>query len=63
VNGVIRGIAFNLPSFSTAVVTLHLSPIILLVALMVALAMGVVGGFLPARRAAKLHVTEALRRA
>jgi ABC-type lipoprotein release transport system permease subunit len=63
VNGVIRGVAFNLPSFSTAVVTLHLSPIILLVALMVALTMGVVGGLLPARRAARLRVTEALRRA
>jgi putative ABC transport system permease protein len=63
VNTVIRGVAFNLASFSTAVVTLHLSPTILLVAFLLATLMGVLGGFFPARRAAGLRVTEALRRA
>jgi putative ABC transport system permease protein len=63
INVLIHGVAFNLASFTTAVVTLRLSPIILLVALILAMVMGVFGGFLPARRAARLRVTEALRRA
>lgn len=63
VNVLIRGVAFNLASFSTAVVTLRLSPLILLVALVLAGTMGILGGLLPARRAARLRVTEALRRA
>jgi putative ABC transport system permease protein len=63
VNVLIHGVAFNLASFTTAVVTLHLSPMILLVALTLAVVMGVFGGFLPARRAARLRVIEALRRA
>jgi ABC-type antimicrobial peptide transport system permease subunit len=63
VNGLLRGVAFNLASFSTAVVHLQLSPMILLVALMLAIVMGIFCGFLPARRAARLQVTEALRRA
>ena len=63
VNVVMQGVAFQLPSFSTAVVTLRLSPFILLVALGLALLMGLLGGFLPARRAARLRVTDALRRA
>ncbi len=63
VNGLIHGVAFNLASFSTAVVTLQLSPTILLVALILAVSMGAFGGLLPARRAAQLRVTEALRRA
>jgi ABC-type antimicrobial peptide transport system permease subunit len=63
VNVLVRGVAFNLASFSTAVVTLQLSPVILLVAFLLATGMGVLGGFLPARRAARLRVTEALRRA
>jgi len=63
INVLIHGVAFNLASFTTAVVTLRLSPLILLVALLLALVMGVFGGFLPARRAARLRVTEALRRA
>jgi putative ABC transport system permease protein len=63
VNVLIQGVAFNLASFTTAVVTLHLSPMILLVALTLAVVMGVFGGFLPARRAARLRVIEALRRA
>jgi putative ABC transport system permease protein len=62
VNGLLRGVAFNLASFSTAVVNLQLSPMILLIALVLAILMGIFGGFLPARRAARLRVTEALRR-
>jgi ABC-type lipoprotein release transport system permease subunit len=63
INGLLRGVAFNLASFSTAVVTLQLSPMIFLIAFLLAVIMGVFGGFLPARRAARLRVTEALRRA
>jgi ABC-type lipoprotein release transport system permease subunit len=63
INVLIHGVAFNLASFTTAVVTLHLSPLILVVALILAMIMGIFGGFLPARRAAQLRVTEALRRA
>jgi putative ABC transport system permease protein len=63
INVLIHGVAFNLASFTTAVVTLRLSPLILLVALILAMGMGIFGGFLPARRAARLRVTEALRRA
>ena len=63
VNVLMQGVAFQLPSFSTAVVTLRLSPFILLVALGLAVLMGLLGGFLPARRAARLRVTDALRRA
>ena len=63
VNGIIGGIAFQLPSFSTTMVSLQISPLILLIALGLAILMGVLGGFFPARRAARLQVTEALRRA
>ncbi len=63
VNTLVNGVAFNLASFSTAVVTLRVSPMILLVAFLLALLMGLFGGFLPARRASHLRVTEALRRA
>lgn len=62
VNQILQGIAFQLPSFSTVVVRLRLSPASLVIALGLSLLMGVVGGFFPARRAAKLQVIEALRR-
>jgi hypothetical protein len=52
---VIRGVAFNLASFSTAVVTLHLSLTILLVAFLLATMMGVLGGFFPAHRADRVR--------
>jgi putative ABC transport system permease protein len=63
VNRFMQGVAFQLPSFSTAVVTLRVSSLALLVAFGLAVVMGIVGGFFPARRASRLRVTEALRRA
>jgi ABC-type lipoprotein release transport system permease subunit len=63
INAAINGVAFNLASFSTAVVTLRLSPIILVIAFLLAMAMGLFGGFFPARRAARLSVVDALRHA
>ena len=63
VNTIMQGVAFQLPSFSTAVVTLRVSPAALLIAFGLALLMGIIGGFFPARHAARLRVTEALRRA
>ena len=63
VNVLTRGIALQLPTFSTAVVVLHISPLIFLMTLGVTIVMGIFGGFFPAYRAARLRVTEALRRA
>jgi ABC-type antimicrobial peptide transport system permease subunit len=62
VNQILQGIAFQLPSFSTVVVRLRLSPTSLVIAFGLSLLMGIVGGFFPARRAAKLQIIEALRR-
>lgn len=62
INRLMQGLAFQLPSFSTVVVSLRVSPTSLLVAFGLAVFMGLVGGFFPARRAAKLQVTEALRK-
>jgi ABC-type lipoprotein release transport system permease subunit len=62
VNRVMQGVAFQLPSFSTVVVRLRVSPTSLVIALVLTLSMGIIGGFFPARTAAKLRVTEALRR-
>jgi ABC-type antimicrobial peptide transport system permease subunit len=63
VNYTMQGVTFAMPTFSTAVVALRLSPRIVGVAFLLALAMGAVGGFVPARTAARLRVVEALRRA
>lgn len=62
INTAMQGVAFQLPSFSTVVVSLRVSPLSLLIAFVLTLIMGVAGGFFPARYAAKLRVTEALRR-
>ena len=45
INSMRQGVAFQLPSFSTAVVSLHVSPVILLLAFGLAVLMGIVGGF------------------
>jgi len=63
INQLMQGVAFQLPSFSTVVVSLRVSPASLLIAFVLTITMGVVGGFFPARRAAGFRVTEALRRA
>ncbi len=63
VNQFMRGVALQLPSFSTAVVTLRLTSATFAITLGLAVMMGIVGGFFPACRAAGLRVTEALRRA
>jgi putative ABC transport system permease protein len=61
VNATVQGVAFSMPTFTTAVVSLRLSPAIVAAALLLALAMGAVGGLVPARAAARLRVVEALR--
>ena len=58
-----HGIAFNLATFTTAVVTLRITPANLLSVLLLAVALGIAGAILPARRAASLSPAEALRRA
>ena len=63
VNAILKGVAFQLPSFSTVMINLHFSANTLLITFLLAALMGVLGGFLPAWRAAHLGVTEALRRA
>jgi ABC-type lipoprotein release transport system permease subunit len=63
VNHLTGGVAFGLITFSTASVALRVSPEILTTAALLALAMGLFGGLIPARRAALLPVVEALRKA
>jgi putative ABC transport system permease protein len=63
INSLTGGVAFGLATFSTASVRLRLSPGSAAVAAALALAMGFLGGIVPARQAARLSVVEALRRA
>jgi ABC-type lipoprotein release transport system permease subunit len=63
INFLTGGVAFGLATFSTASVTLRLSPPTAIIATLLALAMGFFGGLIPARRAARLSVVEALRKA
>jgi putative ABC transport system permease protein len=63
INLVMRGVAFQRRGFTTVVVTLHLSLSILLATLLLAVLIGIFAGLLPAYQAARLRVTEALRRA
>lgn len=58
----LRGVAFNLATFTTAVVTLQVTRDNLLAAFFLSLLLGFAGAYLPARRAARLSPAEALRR-
>ena len=58
----LEGVAFNLATFTTAVVRLRVTPADAGLALLLALVLGVGGGWLPARRAARLRPAEALRK-
>lgn len=58
-----RGIAFNLVTFTTAVVNLRITPGNMLAVLLLTVVLGLVGALLPARRAARLSPVEALRKA
>jgi ABC-type antimicrobial peptide transport system permease subunit len=51
----------NFGSFSELAFSFALSPSIILISLGFALAMGLIGGFLPAVRAARLNIIQALR--
>jgi putative ABC transport system permease protein len=63
ISALLGGIGFGAVTFTTSVITLRVSPGDLLVALGLALTIGVVGGLAPAARAARLSPVEALRRA
>jgi ABC-type lipoprotein release transport system permease subunit len=60
VNGVVTSTT-NWASFSELAFSFRITPGLLLAGLLFAVVMGVVGGFLPARRAARLPVVQALR--
>ncbi len=60
---VMGGIAFGNVTFTTNVVTLDVRPNDLLAALVLAVVIGIAGGFGPAWRAARMRPIEALRRA
>lgn len=63
VSSALGGIAFGAATFTTNVIQLRVGPGDLLLALGLALAIGLVGGFFPASRAARLRPVEALRKA
>ena len=62
VSRLLGGVAFGAVTFTTNVVQLRVGPSDLALALLLALVIGVLGGLLPARRAARLRPVEALRR-
>jgi len=59
----IGGIAFGARTFTTNVITLHVTPSDLATALVLAIVIGFAGGFGPAWRAARMRPIEALRKA
>jgi ABC-type lipoprotein release transport system permease subunit len=63
VSELLGGIGFGAATFTTNVVQLRVGPGDLVFALGLALAIGLVGGFFPASRAARLRPVEALRKA
>lgn len=63
VSSALGGIAFGAATFTTNVVQLRVGASDLVFALGLALAIGLVGGFFPASRAARLRPVEALRKA
>jgi putative ABC transport system permease protein len=60
INGLVTSTT-NWNSFSEVAFAFRVTPPLLLAGIVFALVMGVIGGFLPARRAAKRPVVEALR--
>jgi putative ABC transport system permease protein len=60
INGVVTSTT-NWASFSEIAFAFRVTPALLLAGLLFAVAMGIVGGFFPARRASKLPVIQALR--
>jgi len=63
VSQALGGIGFGAATFTTNVIQLRVGPSDLVLALGLALAIGLVGGFFPASRAARLRPVEALRKA
>jgi ABC-type antimicrobial peptide transport system permease subunit len=53
----------NFQSFSQLAFGFHLTPRIVVVTLVFSVVMGIVGGFLPSVRAARLEIVDALRAA
>jgi ABC-type antimicrobial peptide transport system permease subunit len=62
INAVMKGVAINLMTFTTATVDLRVSTTSALQVFVLATLLGLAGGLLPARRAARLSPVEALRR-
>ena len=60
INGLVTSTT-NWASFSEIAFTFRVTPGLLLAGLVFAVVMGVVGGFFPARRAARMAVIQALR--
>jgi putative ABC transport system permease protein len=63
INALLSGVQFSMMTFTVATVLLHLSPGGFVLALVFATAIGLLGGFAPAWRAAHLRVVDALHRA
>jgi len=59
-NGIVTSTT-NWSSFSEIAFSFRVTPTLLLIGVVFALVMGVVGGFFPALRAARLQVVQALR--